>query len=152
MNPAFMWTLLIHAGATLAMVGLIWFVQVVHYPLFEKVSPNVFIAYEAAHTQRTSWVVMPLMLTEAFTALVLAIAPPPNVASGLAWGGLGLVGLVWATTFFVSVPQHVTLGKGFDPHAHSVLVSTNWIRTMGWSARGVVALWMLTQALQHRPA
>ncbi|MFY0528690.1 hypothetical protein ACN28I_37835 [Archangium gephyra] len=29
--------LLAHAAATLFMVGLIWFVQVVHYPLFSRV-------------------------------------------------------------------------------------------------------------------
>lgn len=29
--------LLVHAAATWAMVGLVWFVQVVHYPLFAQV-------------------------------------------------------------------------------------------------------------------
>ena len=29
--------LLLHAGATFFMCGLIWFVQIVHYPLFAQV-------------------------------------------------------------------------------------------------------------------
>ena len=33
---------LLQLASTLAMVGLIWFVQVVHYPLFEKVGAGGF--------------------------------------------------------------------------------------------------------------
>ena len=52
--------LYLHAASTLSMVGLIWFVQVVHYPLFARVEQG-FIAYEQIHQQRTTWVVAPLM-------------------------------------------------------------------------------------------
>lgn len=31
------WLLLVHAAVTLYMTGVIWFVQVVHYPLFSCV-------------------------------------------------------------------------------------------------------------------
>lgn len=34
--------LYLHAGATLFMTGLIWFVQVVHYPLFLRVGEGNF--------------------------------------------------------------------------------------------------------------
>ena len=32
------------------------------------------------------------------------------------------------------------LGGGFDKHAHALLVRTNWIRTAGWSLRGLLVL------------
>lgn len=51
--------LLAHAAATLFMVGLIWFVQVVHYPLFAKVGPDVFVPYAASHGNLTGLVVGP---------------------------------------------------------------------------------------------
>jgi hypothetical protein len=41
----------VHLAATAAMVGLIWFVQVVHYPLFASVGADEFVAYENAHTR-----------------------------------------------------------------------------------------------------
>lgn len=41
--------LITHAAATLWMTGLIWFVQVVHYPLFALVGSTGFAAYESAH-------------------------------------------------------------------------------------------------------
>ena len=44
-------------ASTLFMTGLIWFVQVVHYPLFDRVGAARFVPYHAAHSRRTSWVV-----------------------------------------------------------------------------------------------
>ncbi len=41
--------LAVHLAATAAMTGLIWFVQVVHYPLFDLVGRAQFVGYEAAH-------------------------------------------------------------------------------------------------------
>jgi len=54
-----------HAAATLVMVGVIWFVQVVHYPLMARVSASQFAAYEHEHQNRTTFVVAPTMLIEA---------------------------------------------------------------------------------------
>ncbi len=51
--------LLVHAAATLFMTGVIWFVHVVHYPLFAGVGPELFPRYQAANTRRTGYVVMP---------------------------------------------------------------------------------------------
>ena len=64
------WTVFVHAFATVAMTGLIWFVQVVHYPLFARVGEEGFHAYEAAHARATSRVVAPLMLGEVGTARI----------------------------------------------------------------------------------
>ncbi len=41
---------LAHITATLYMTGLIWFVQIVHYPLFARVGNAEFSAYEQRHT------------------------------------------------------------------------------------------------------
>jgi hypothetical protein len=54
--------------STLAMVGLIWFVQVVHYPLFGKVGVVGFHDYEQSHQQRAGLVVAPLMSTKQLSA------------------------------------------------------------------------------------
>jgi hypothetical protein len=121
------------------MTGIIWFVQVVHYPLFGGVGPDGFVAYETAHRQRTAFVVGPLMAVESVTALLLALAPPSGV--GRAWPvvGVGLLGLIHASTVFLQVPRHAELNAGYDARAHRRLVRSNWIRTVGWTARGAVA-------------
>ena len=49
--------LLTNVAATLYMVGLIWCVQIVHYPLFAEVGKDGFAAYEAAHSSLITAVV-----------------------------------------------------------------------------------------------
>jgi hypothetical protein len=147
MSPPLL-VLLVHAAATWAMTGLIWFVQIVHYPLFARVGAMEFAGYEADHTRLTGTVVAPLMLLELGTALWLAlVGRPAGVPGWMAWSGLGMVAGLWLVTFFVSVPQHAVLTRGFDINAHTLLVATNWARTILWSARGVLVMAMLAAAI-----
>ena len=69
------WVVAVHTFATLAMMGLIWFVQVVHYPLYAKVGPQAFAEYHALHVSRTTSVVAPLMLAELGAAVWLLLGP-----------------------------------------------------------------------------
>ena len=64
-----------HLVATVFMVGLIWFVQVVHYPLFDRISGDASIQYAAEHQRRTAWVVGLPMLVEGITTLWLFFDP-----------------------------------------------------------------------------
>lgn len=137
--------LAVHAAATLAMVGLIWFVQVVHYPLFGSVGSGAFAEYEERHMRRTTWVVAPLMFAELGSAAVIAVAPPTGVSSPAAWAGLALVAVVWASTAFLQVPCHTRLRAGLDLSVVRRLTAGNWLRTGAWTARGALALWMLTE-------
>lgn len=130
-----------HAASTAMMCGLIWFVQVVHYPMFRHVGDAQFIEYERIHQQRTTWIVAPLMLIELVTGAWIALAG--LAPFWLAWSGVGLIGLLWLSTACVQVPLHARLSKGWDARAGRALVLTNWVRTLAWSVRTVIALWML---------
>ena len=147
MNELIKWIMLLHVGSTLLMVGLIWFVQVVHYPLFARVGPDTFTDYEAAHQRLTTKVVLPLMVTEMVTAFLLLGWRPESVALHLVGFGAALVLLIWIVTFTVQVPQHARLSIQFDQVVQQQLVAGNWVRTVAWSARGMVVLWMLGQSL-----
>ncbi|MBX3352565.1 MAG: hypothetical protein KF684_06485 [Phycisphaeraceae bacterium] len=138
----------VHAFATLAMTGLIWFVQVVHYPLFQRVGEESFVAYESEHTRRTTLIVAPLMLAELSTATVLLVAScaEDSVRQSLATTGIALLIAAWASTFFVQVPLHQRLIERYEMRDARRLVATNWVRTIAWTARGVVALLMLSGA------
>jgi hypothetical protein len=135
--------LMLHALATMAMTGLIWFVQIVHYPLMRRVGAVEFARYERHHMQRTTWVVAPLMLLETSTALILAIVAPAGMIRVLAWTGLALLAWIWFSTAFLQVPCHRRLQLGFDEEAVARLVATNWGRTAAWSMRSVLALTLL---------
>ena len=68
--------LLTHAAVTWFLMGLIWIVQVVHYPLMAEVGAESYSAYQQGHMQRITWVVAPTMVLEALTALWIAVDPP----------------------------------------------------------------------------
>ncbi|MEQ8208408.1 MAG: hypothetical protein RH917_01145 [Lacipirellulaceae bacterium] len=131
-------------ASTWAMVGLIWFVQIVHYPLFDRVGEAGFGAYEQIHQRATTWVVAPLMFAELISAGLLLWFRPAGVPSWLLWTGAGLVVVNWASTAFLQVPLHTKLLEGFDQDVYERLVSTNWIRTIAWSLRGLIVLAVIT--------
>lgn len=146
------WLWLTQVGATLAMVGVIWVVQLVHYPLFAQVGEGRFGAYHAAHVERITWIVGPLMLAELGGAL-WCLSAPPTRALGL-WPfvlGVALIGVAWATTALASVPYHNTLAGGLDAQAIEGLVRTNWPRTLAWTARGILVLWITAAMLDPAP-
>jgi hypothetical protein len=132
--------LLLHAAATCYMCGVIWFVQLVHYPLFASVERGHFIAYQREHVRRTGWVVGPAMLAEGASALALCLLAPDGLSPLAVWGGLALLAVIWLSTFFWQVPSHNALLNGFDAERHAWLVRSNWVRTVLWSARAVLAL------------
>lgn len=136
--------ILAHIAATLILVGLIWMVQIVHYPLFNRVGADTFRDYQIAHAAKITALVMPLMLIEALTALLLALDPPTTVPPLLLWIGLALVVLIWASTLFIQSPYHTQLSTDFNPAIHQALVCTNWIRTIAWSVHGGIIVWVIS--------
>ena len=141
-------TFLMNLIATLMMTGIIWFVQVVHYPLFSRVGFSEFARYEIAHSNLTTFVVAPLMLIELITAVLLVWQRPPALSVFWLITGFALVAVIWATTFFLSVPQHNKLSLGFDLAAHRTLVLTNWIRTAAWTGRSLIMLSLLGKLMK----
>jgi hypothetical protein len=127
------------------LMGLIWFVQLVHYPLLSMVGEDRFFNYHRSHTRWTTLAVAPAMMVELFLALAVAWSMPWHP---LAWTGLGLIAAVWISTFFIQVPMHAKLSRdGFDPLSVRRLVRTNWLRTIAWSLRGLASAWMLVQTI-----
>jgi hypothetical protein len=135
--------LLLQAAATWFMTGVIWIIQIVHYPLFAGVGPDRYAAYQHRHMRRITAIVAPAMFVEAATALAAALWPPPGVPALATWAGLLLVVLLWLSTALLQVPAHRRLTQGFDPAAHRRLVATNWLRTTLWTTRALLLLSLL---------
>lgn len=133
----------LHATVTAFLAGLIWVVQLVHYPLFDRVEAGAFPSFHAAHSRRISLIVVPAMALEALLALLLVLRPTAGVSPGLAVAGLLLVAVNALSTAFLQVPLHRRLATGFDPAAHRALVRTNVVRTIAWSARLAIAVAIL---------
>ena len=129
--------------STLALLGLIWFVQLVHYPLFLRIDPANFAAFEAEHATRTGWIAGPLTVAELLGGLLLLSGDlrPAPIPLTQAWLGAVLIGLAWFSTAFVQVPVHNRLHAGYVRRVVQRLISTNWLRTAAWTARAALVVY-----------
>ncbi len=138
---------LTQALTTLAMFGLIWFVQVVHYPLFLTIGESGFLAYETNHATRTGWIAAPLMTAELLSALLLLLPQlrPVFISRSSAEFGAWLVVLLWLSTGLLQVPLHNRLHRKHHLATIRKLIHSNWLRTVLWTARaGLILAWIGT--------
>lgn len=114
------------------LTGVIWTIQIVHYPSFHYIDKLSFTNFHNFHERRISIIVMPLMLIELITSIALYVNNMWSIIFAL---NLLIVGLIWCSTFFVQVPIHSILSEKKDKNLIEKLVNTNWIRTFLWSIR-----------------
>lgn len=134
--------LVTHVAATWAMVGFIWTMQLVQYPMMAKVPASGFVAFERAHQQRVVGPLAVFGLVEVVTAAWLLAAAQAATRPTLLAAGAMLAAL-WVSTGVWFAPLHGRLAAGFDAGLHRRLVLTNWGRTMLWTARGLVVMTLL---------
>lgn len=130
--------LVVGAAATWAMVGLIWTIQLVHYPMLGGYSVMSPATAAIEHQRRITWVVGPLMAAEGITALILLVDRPATMSVLSAWAAAALLGVALVSTVLLQVPLHGRLAEAHDDEVVRRLLATNWIRTVAWTARGLV--------------
>ena len=114
------------------MTGLIWLIQLVHYPSFKYVDKEEFADFAKFHASRISWIVLPLMIVELTTGILMV------VKQGWYLYNLILLFAIWLSTFLLSVPCHHKLQQGKDAQQIRRLVLSNWPRTFLWSLRSLI--------------
>ncbi len=140
--------LLANTAGTIFMVGLIWFVQRVHYPLLSYVQVDQQISVGAEHQRRTAQVVGLPMAVEGVSTLILLVDRPDQVEWWLPWMGAILLAISLGSTVFLSVPLHQKMVNQPSAELGKKLVSTNWPRTVSWTLRGVICVVMCAQTVR----
>jgi hypothetical protein len=133
-------------AATWTMVGVIWFVQVVHYPLLAMVGMDRASEVAVEHQRRTGQVVALPMAIEGVSTLVLLAARPSGVFWLWPWVAAVLLAIALGCTVLLSVPLHAQMASKPTPEIGRRLVRTNWPRTVAWTLRGLVFVVMGLQA------
>ena len=128
---------------SVGMFGVIWVIQLVHYPLMKKVPTAAFGAFEAEHQRRITHVVGPLMAIEGVAVLAVFFLRPSCISFGLALAGGLAEAFAIGTTAFVSAPMHGRMAASASPALLDRLIATNWIRTVAWTTRAALAVAML---------
>ena len=122
--------------STSLMVGVIWVIQLLHYPSFRFINDKKYIEFQHFHMQRISFIVIPAMLIELASALLLAYF----FGSGLTIILLALLLGVWAVTFIFFTNMHQKLTNGYNQIIVDRLIQINWSRTILWSLRLIILL------------
>lgn len=121
----------LHQFCAIYMTGIIWFVQLVQYPMLHLSSGSDHAAGHREYTRRMGLAVGPVMLLELVLQVMWVVTRPgPQSVTGAV-----LLFIIWASTFFLQVPCHRDLEEHYDPESHKELVRSNWIRTFAWTAR-----------------
>ena len=122
--------------STSVMVGVIWVIQLLHYPSFHFINDQKYIEFQHFHMQRISFIVVPVMLIELASALLLAYFFESSLTIIL----LALVLGIWAITFIFFTNMHQKLTDGYNHSIVDRLVQINWSRTALWSLRLIILL------------
>lgn len=136
-----------HTIFTLAMFGLMWAVQIVVYPQFRSVEPAEFASYVADHGNRITMALALLAPAEIIFAGWLWLDPPAGINRTIVFLSGLLLTIGWISTALWYAPLHSRLQATYDLDRINQLISTNWLRTVIWSARALLASWFLWQLL-----
>ena len=140
--------LIAHLASTLFMVGMIWTIHYVHYPLFAHVAESTYIAFQSEHVNRIGKLLLLPWLIEGATLLAILILAflgqrrdlrVPAFLNGLGMAIALIISGVW------SAPAHGDLAKGFDAAIHDRLMTANLVRSFAWTLCGICSVWIVAR-------
>ncbi len=136
--------LFLHVISCAWMSGLIWVMQVLHYPFFAKIRESEFANAHSSHTHRIIYLVGPPMFIEVITAIILIRDTDEPILFVI---NFIMIIFILMNTIFFSIPIHNGLRLIQDFKKIELLVLTNWPRTILWSLRLILLTIYLAKKL-----
>ena len=129
----------IHIVSTSLMVGVIWIMQLVHYPSFNFINVEEYKSFQEFHMKRISLIVIPVMIIELISGvLIFWIYQTDNIFFNIS---LFCLFFIWFLTAILFSKMHQKLTLGYQISIVTKLVNLNWLRTISWTLRlGLVLL------------
>ena len=125
--------LLGHLIFTSIMTGVIWVIQIVHYPSFHFIEKELYTAFQKFHMNKISIIVIPIMLAELITGVMLFL--DKSSKSPFLIISFVILVLIWLITGVFFSKAHKELMTGYQELVVNQLVVMNWIRTLLWTLR-----------------
>jgi len=129
----FVLVLIAHLIFSSIMTGVIWIIQIVHYPSFHFIEKELYTAFQKFHMNKISIIVIPVMLAELITGIMLLF--DKSSKSFFLITSLIILILIWAITGVFFSKVHSKLIFGYQELVVNQLVVMNWIRTLLWTLR-----------------
>ena len=142
---------LVNLFVTYIMCGALWLTQLSYYPLLGvvgRLDREVYDAAEHAHIRRVSGVAWLMLSIELATSALLLWTRPRAFAFPAALAGLALIVLIWLSTLGLQNRYHKMLAVAFRPEIQRLLVQTNWIRVVAWTARVFILMSVIGRLLR----
>ena len=121
----------IHLISTAIIVGIIWVIQVVHYPSFYFIERDEYVSFQKFHMDKIAYIVVPVMLIESISGFILIY----NELNTVLLISMILLFFIWVLTGIFFVPIHQKLTSGYQEELVEKLVKINWFRTIFWTIR-----------------
>ena len=128
----------VHFLSTSLMVGIIWVIQLLHYPAFHFIKERDYVEFQHFHMQRISFIVVPVMIIEILSGFMLVY----YFRSNLFILCLTILLVIWLITFVFFTKLHQSLLGGYDKIIVKKLVQINWSRTVLWSLRLIILIYI----------
>ena len=128
--------LFLHILSTAIMVGIIWVIQIVHYPSFHYIDKNRYVSFQNFHMNKISYIVIPVMSIEAISGIILLY----NDQTVLFIISLIILLVIWTLTAFYFTRTHQLLASGYKKDIVRKLVQANWVRTGLWTLRLLILI------------
>ena len=125
--------LLGHLIFTSIMTGVIWVIQIVHYPSFHFIEKELYTAFQKFHMNKISIIVIPIMLAELITGMMLFL--DKSSKNPFLIVSFVILVLIWLITGVFFSKAHNELMTGYQELVVNQLVVMNWIRTLLWTLR-----------------
>ena len=129
----FVLILISHLTFTSIMTGVIWVIQIVHYPSFHFIEKELYTSFQKFHMNKISVIVIPIMLAELITGMMLFL--DNSSKSYFLITSLVILVLIWLITGVFFSKAHNELITGYQEFVVNQLVFMNWIRTLFWTLR-----------------
>lgn len=126
---------ILHLVSTSIMVGVIWIIQLVHYPTFLFIDKQKYMKFQEFHMSRVSYIVMPTMIAELFSGIYILFYNNVLMVNTFFLLASFSLFLNWVITALVFVKIHNGLLIKYEKNIILLLVKFNWIRTILWSLR-----------------
>ena len=128
-----------HIVSTSIMVGVIWVMQLLHYPTLLYVKNEAFRQFQNFHMRNISIIVVPIMLIELASGLMIYLQGERSFEFLVSFA---LLIILWIMTGLLFTKFHSRLRKSKDIRIINKMIFLNWYRTLFWSMRLIIIFLM----------
>ncbi|MDX2247790.1 MAG: hypothetical protein SF052_13480 [Bacteroidia bacterium] len=135
----------------LYLTGITWFLQLIHFPLFESVGTNQFHDYHRKFFQKKQFLVLIPTILATLAAFILLWIQPWGTNMVFVKINLGMILAAQAATVILVEPIHKVLSShGYSDKAIRHLTRVNWIPTFAWTgSSSMIILAVFNILLRH---